>query len=398
MTDTHHVFLVPGFFGFDNLGEVLYFAHVRGYLAQACRRLGLQAQVTAVETYPTSSIPRRAERLLELIHAVTDGADVPVHLVGHSSGGLDARLLVSPGVSLRSPVEVEPIAARVKSVVLVSTPNYGTPVASFFTSIFGQRLLQLLSLGTIYVLRFGRLPMSVLFKLGAALARLDDLLGLRNNVLDQLFSQLLSDFSPERRDAVERFLGEVGADQGLLPQLTPEGMDLFNAATRDRPGVRYGSVIHYARRPGVVSTAKVGIDPYGQATHALFYGLYRVAARMPRDHMPRLTDGQMETVLQIYGITPESSANDGVVPTLSQIWGEVVHATRADHLDVLGHFSDPRHKPPHIDWLSSGTGFGRSQFEALWNDVAVFIAGQTPGAGKPTSSRIQHLLHLFARK
>ncbi len=428
MTEKHHVLLVPGFFGFANIGELLYFSHVRDYLPRACARLGLDVEVTTVQTYPTSSIRRRAERLLEVASEAAGKDDGPVHLVGHSSGGLDARLLVSPGVSLRGGLEVEPLARRVRSVVMISTPNHGTPVASFFTSLFGQKLLQLLSLGTMYVLRFGRLPSSVIFRLGAIFARMDNLVGWRNNILDELYEQLLADFSPERREALEHFLGDVGADQALLPQLTPEGMDVFNAATSDRPGVRYGCVLNYARRPGLLSVGSVGLDPYGQATHALFYGLYRLASGMPAEHVPELDDAQMEAVLSTYGIIPEREANDGLVPTISQLWGQVIHATRADHLDVLGHFSGatratrgaarPRgsgdgsgpHVPrpgdgngsselPHIDWLSSGTGFTRFHFEALWKDVAAYLAGGSGApAVSPPRSRVQHLLHLFKRR
>jgi triacylglycerol lipase len=397
MGSVHHVYLIPGFFGFANIGELLYFSHVRAFLPRACAAQGIEVDVRAVQTYPTSSLRRRAERLLEVV-ADTSGDDGPIHLVGHSSGGLDARLLVSPGVSLRGDLDAERFARRVKTVVTVSAPHYGTPVASFFASLFGQYLLKLLSLGTIYVLRFGRLPASMVFKIGAVLARMDDVLGLKNNVVDQLYSQLLGDFSPERQLAVEQFLGDVEADQALLPQLTPEGIDVFNAATSDRTGVRYGSVISYARDPGVMSTLSVGLDPYGQATHALYHGLHRIAASLPADKVPTLSERQLDTLLTIYGIIPQREANDGVVPTLSQIWGEIVHATRGDHLDVLGHFADSRCDPPHIDWLSTGSGFGRPQFEALWSDVARFIAGRRPVVGRAPSSAVSHLLHLFKRR
>jgi triacylglycerol lipase len=66
--------------------------------------------------------------------------------------------------------------------------------------------------------------------------------------------------------------------------------------------------------------------------------------------------------------------NDGIVPTLSQLWGEVIRAVWADHHDVIGHFHHPTHVPPHFDWVASGTGFTREGFEALWDDVAEFIA------------------------
>src|SRR5207247_8561879 len=144
---------------------------------------------------------------------------------------------------------VERVARRVRTVITVATPHHGTPLASFFASLLGQRLLRFLSLWTVYVLRFGRLPISVVAKLGALFARLDDHVGLNSALLDQLFGQLLADFSPARRGAVETFFAEVSKDQALLPQLTPEGMDVFDAATRDPPGERHGSVVARARAP-----------------------------------------------------------------------------------------------------------------------------------------------------
>jgi len=79
---------------------------------------------------------------------------------------------------------------------------------------------------------------------------------------------------------------------------------------------------------------------------------------------------------------PSPDANDGIVPTRSQVWGHVVHAAVADHLDVLGHFRDAAHHPPHVDWLVSGSGFDRVRFEALWADVAHFLVGDASSQPK----------------
>lgn len=393
MGNKQHIFLVPGFFGFTNLGRAPYFSHVHDFLPAACAEMGLDTAIHLVDTHPTSSIRKRAERLLDQVAR----ADGPIHLVGHSSGGLDARLLLSPQVSLQTEIDIESVASRARTVVTVSTPHHGTPLASFFTSLFGQKALQLLSLGTIYTLWFGRLPSSVLFRLGTMVTRMDRVVGLRIDVLDQLYEQLLADFSPERRQAIEQFVGDVSADQALVPQLTPEGIDVLNAAITDRPGVRYGSVINYARRPGLISTAKVGLAPYGQATHALFYAIYRLSSGLTSEQAPRLTDAQADALLHTYGMIPDVQANDGVVPTISQVWGQIIHATMADHLDVLGHFGQKGHDPPHIDWLSSGCGFDRASFEALWRDVARFIAGKQPLVARPANSSKDHLKHLFRR-
>src|SRR4029077_1747642 len=104
------LYLVPGFFGFTNLGELQYFGHVRNFLAAAVAPV----EVEVVRTPPTSSLPVRAARLVEAIAATSRGGDA-VHLIGHSSGGLDIRLALSPGVSLPTVVDVEGVAARVRT-------------------------------------------------------------------------------------------------------------------------------------------------------------------------------------------------------------------------------------------------------------------------------------------
>lgn len=139
-----HVVLVPGFFGFDNLGDLAYFGHVHSFLGDAYRARGVEPVLHVVRTHPTASLPKRAARVVETI--ATDAADdAPVHLVGHSSGGLDCRLLLDPGVTLPTPHDVERVAARVTAVATVATPHRGTPVASFFANRLGGQVLELLS-------------------------------------------------------------------------------------------------------------------------------------------------------------------------------------------------------------------------------------------------------------
>jgi triacylglycerol esterase/lipase EstA (alpha/beta hydrolase family) len=372
VTRPHHVVLVPGFFGFANLGDFAYFAHVRDFLGEAGPPLGLDGELCAVHTEPTASLPRRAALLAEAVTQLLDAADGDVTIIGHSSGGLDARLLVEPGVSLPTPVDVERCASRVRSVIAVSTPHRGTPLAHLFGSLLGQQLLALLSLATIHALRTGRLPITAALKLAGLVRRP----GSRPiGVLDQLFLQLLADFSQKRRRAVEDFFHRVRTDQGLVEQLTPSGMELFNASTHPRPGVRYGSVVTRARPPGLRSLARAGVDPYAQATHALYVGLHRFAARTPRGQLAHLTAPQADALRRAYGRIPDPAANDGIVPTLSQVWGDVITAVWADHHDVIGHFDQPTHVPPHFDWVASGTGFDRPQFESVWRAIALYAAG-----------------------
>lgn len=373
MPAKHHIYLVPGFFGFTNLGELVYFGHVRDFLQAEFARRGVEAEVVAILSHPTASIRQRAADLLAGIQATAQADDGPIHLVGHSTGGLDSRLFVSPGASLREGLDLEPYASRVRSVVTVSTPHAGTPLASFFLGLFGQQILKLLSLFTVYVLRFGRLPLKVAFRLGHMLSRADDQLGWKATLLDQLFDQLLGDFSVDRREALSRFLGDVGKDTSLIPQLTPEGIDLFNAGCADRPGVRYGSVVTQARPPSLRARLAAGLDPYAQLTHTVYAFFYGQTQRMPLNKIPPHTPEQTAALVHAYGALPGPQACDGIVPTRSQVYGKVIAAVRADHLDAIGHFDQPVHQPAHVDWLISGSGFRRPQFEKLWKDVADFL-------------------------
>lgn len=371
MTGPHHVVLVPGFFGFANLGDFAYFGHVRDFLVDVGPALGLDGDVHVALTEPTSSLRRRAALLADTVSALLEARGGYVSIVGHSSGGIDARLLVSPGIALPTTVDVERCAVRVRSIVTVATPHHGTPLAQHFTSLFGQKLLTLLSLATVYTLRTGRLPISFVLRLARLLRRPGaEPVG----VLDQLFLQLLGDFSGKRRRAIEEFFRDVGSDQGLGAQLSPAKMEDFNAATPDRAGVRHGCVVTRARPPGVRTLWRAGFGPYAQATHALFAVLYRFAAGRRTDPPRRIAPADAEALRRVYGRLPDHRANDGIVPTLSQLWGDVVAVAWADHHDVIGHFHRPMHVPRHFDWMASGTGFDRPHFEALWRTVAVYLA------------------------
>jgi triacylglycerol lipase len=353
MPVTHHVFLIPGFFGFVNFGRLVYFTHVREFLEDALAREGLLVEIHRVRVKPTSSLRVRAAELLATLRDAAP-ADAPIHLIGHSTGGLDARLITTPGVSLESGpgagpgggLDAEPIARRVRSVVTIATPHRGTPLAAFFSSMLGQQVLRLLSLATVTVLRRGRLPVGLITTLTAALARV----AIRRpsapvELLEHLERELRGKLGDGEPELIDAFLRDVHGDQALMPQLTPAAMDLFEASTADRPDVCYASVTAQAAPPRLATRLAFGPRPWHQATYALYAWLHR-----------RVGEG------------------DGIVPVASQRRGEVLFAARADHLDVIGHFDDPEHQPPHTDWLHSGSKFDRAQFEAMWTSVARFVA------------------------
>jgi triacylglycerol lipase len=367
----HHIYLVPGFFGFANFGDFRYFAHVRDHLRDWLAAHDVPAAIHYAPTFPTASIRRRAGRLMEIIAESADG-DGPIHLIGHSTGGLDARLAVAPRASLVTDIDPEPYARRVRSVVTVTTPHYGSPTAAFFTSLLGQRLLGLLSLTTVHVIRLGSIPLPALLVLAGAISSTGALRSVSGGVLDQVYQQVLRDFTDERRTQIQEHFEQVIHDQTLLVQLTPEGMDLFNAMATEREGVRRGSVVAQSQPPTVGRNLQIGANPTHQAVYALYRGLYGVASTMDDRLLPPLTGAQADVLRRTYGRLPSARANDAMVPLLSQVWGQIIHASWADHLDVIGHFHEPRHAPLHVDWLRTLSGFTRREFEAMWTSVAKF--------------------------
>ena len=128
MPGANHILLVPGFFGFATLGEFAYFAHVRDYLAEILPARGVEGEVEVVHTNPTASLDRRAALLAETAAKLLERSPGRLCLVGHSSGGLDARLLLTPEARLPTQVDVERIARAVRAVV-----------DSFFADVAAER-------------------------------------------------------------------------------------------------------------------------------------------------------------------------------------------------------------------------------------------------------------------
>ncbi|MFB6372098.1 MAG: esterase/lipase family protein [Bradymonadaceae bacterium] len=366
----HEIYLIPGFFGFSALGKISYFHHVAEALTTAFDRHDCEVSIYPVGTLPTASIPSRVENLAGSIKEHGD-PEATVDLIGHSTGGLDARLLATPGFSVAG-VDKAPFQERVGSVVTVSTPHFGTPSASVFDGLFGQKLLYVLSLGTIFTLRFGQLPLKVLFKLVGLLTKLDNQVGLRGTVLDQFHEGLFSQFDPQLRAEIREFLNHIVADRSALGQLTPGSIDLFNAAVNDHPDIDYGCVVTRTPTPAWRHVTASGLNPYKQASYGLFQVLRQIAGR-GKLKIPESVMAKRPQLKAGYDSEPDSSDSDGMVPTLSQVWGRVISSISADHLDVCGHFDEPEHEPPHIDWLVSGSQFRRPQFEAVWEDVAEFV-------------------------
>src|SRR5205814_7845008 len=88
-------------FGFARLASFEYFGHLAAAVEEAFRARERDVAVHICQVHPTASIRRRAAKLALMVASTSDG-DGPIHIVGHSTGGLDARLVASPSVRLPS--------------------------------------------------------------------------------------------------------------------------------------------------------------------------------------------------------------------------------------------------------------------------------------------------------
>lgn len=117
------IVLAHGFFGFDSFAgveSVTYFYGVKDYLREQGER---EVYTPAVDPFNASDV--RAARLIEHIERIRrETGAAKVNLIGHSQGGLDARLVAHDRPDL------------VASVTTFSTPHHGTPIADALTPSF----------------------------------------------------------------------------------------------------------------------------------------------------------------------------------------------------------------------------------------------------------------------
>ncbi len=377
-------------FGFGRLASYDYFGHVKRALEERLRAGGADdVKMFVVDVPPTASVRRRAGIMATEV-ARTCGTDSgPIHLLGHSTGGLDARLVASPSVHLPGEARDLVWLPRLATVTTMNTPHYGTPLAGFFATLSGQRMLQALSAMTIIGLSVGAPPMAAASGIIAAFGGIDRALGVEIRLLDRATDALLRVLDETRSREVRMYLDGIKKDQAAVIQVTPEAMDLFQAGIEDRPGVFYQSTASMAPPPSAVGWAKSFLRPWDAMSHTVFTALYELTLGYYDERYPCAAPNageQAETLLaRAFDRAPGARANDGVVPLRSQIWGELAWVGYADHLDVLGHFkdstatvrratsnevTDPSRPMEHVDWLKSGAAFDLSKFDAVMDAIA----------------------------
>jgi hypothetical protein len=374
MSDPHHIYFIPGMFGFGRLAGYDYFNHVRVALGRRFADAGVAVTFDDVPCPPTSSLRFRSRIVARTVSRTASDGHGPIHLVGHSTGGLDTRLVLCPSTNLGLAPDLMHWTQRVRTAVTLNAPHYGTPLAGYFATVSGARVLYALSLLTVVSLSVGEPSLAVFSKVLATVGGVDSIFGGDLKLVSRLTDGILRFVDRSGRSEITQFLGNIRVDQGAIVQTMPEAMDLFNAAAENRPGVRYGCIAAAAPAPAALRFARRVRSPYAALTAAMYSTLYQFASDRP-DPYPyaRPTDEQQRLLSHGIGRLVDDTSNDGIVPTLSMLWGELLWAGEADHLDVLGHFHDDHVPANHVDWMTSGANFTRDRFSAVMDAVARFL-------------------------
>jgi hypothetical protein len=374
-----HVFLIPGLFGFGRLAGTSYFAHLERGLTQRFTDAGVEVAIHVVAAPPTASIATRAQTLSDAIALHAGGRSGPIHILGHSTGGLDARLWLSPATQIERTLAGQQARGRVRSLVTLNTPHHGTPLAAYFTTVAGTRMLQALSMLTVTTLSLGHLPLTALSGAVAKIAEIDERLGFDWHVFDRVTDGALQVIGEEGRRDVQRYGQLVTGDRAGVVQLMPEVMELFNAAVADAEGVAYACIVSAAPSPGPKLALQTLLAPLRAWNLALYTTLYGFAS-LPDARGSYGAPTVIEAALlnRELGKPPLATCADGIVPTLSMLWRELIFVAEADHLDVVGHFHDDKKllakgELPHVDWLRSGARFTRSRFSAMLDAIAGYM-------------------------
>ena len=358
------VVLVPGFLGFSRFGGFYYFAErvvavLRGVLEE---RLGYPVQVVPCTTHPTHALVQRQRHLLDYLGnlcAKTLSGVVRIHLVGHSTGGVDAQFLACTTAIDGRPWgrRANAVRRKIRSVVTISAPHYGTCLADSWLAYCAEN-------------PFARwAPIIHGLTLGYHVLRLvpEELPAIRRLQL--------------ARDVIA-FLAEVAFHRELINDLRPANMEKLRSMLTPEPGIAltcfvtgtelrarrgrrsdsfFTDMYELAKGDGRASPA---VDGCRRLLQDLVTRQPDLVIRSDRSRMPRamhveLNDGVVNTIRQV--VNPDAR---------SQVGGIVV----ADHADVLGHYDRQdsliEGNPYNAGLFHSGAGFGDDEFFKLYRRVA----------------------------
>lgn len=428
-----HIVLVPGFAGFDVLGQLEYYARITPLFQK--QPTGNQV-LHYFDNFPTAAVVTRATRLRGYLAKRIARGDISkgddVMLVGHSTGGLDIRWLLWDLHHRKKPIvvdggaEVKPatILEHVRRVVFLSVPHWGTNIADWVRShaVWREAILAELraAVAGSQVLLLDRLEgwiaAGAADATGAGLLRaVEDALS-EANEYNGTPGPVRTAEAQEAASELALYLRHMAADFRAIDDLTaqPPGGEPESPAHFDRDecekelqlwrdrGIEALSYVTVGRRPFQFDPerpapvweltkpwtypefAKDGGSSVG--TDIVYRTCYRACAGGPLQK-PDLSGMAISSL----GPDPQQAFalwdNDGIVNTVSMFWPEGDNVlVPADHMDIVGHYKPAKALPGEgrtyqaYDLLKSASGFSESLFKKVWNEIFFFcVHGARPG-------------------
>ncbi len=432
------IVLVPGFAGFDALGQLQYYADVTPIFRDWDRGTsgGAQPVLLYFDNLPTAGVATRAGRLRDWLAKRFARGELQhgdrIALVGHSTGGLDIRQLVWE-LAQRPDEEIPVDGAHgaaytvfarelldlVKRIVFLSVPQWGTNIADWVRAHGAARKALVTQMLAAIAVR--DLPLAERFETWVATGavpqgRPELLLAIRDALtemnVDREDDPKRVAAAQEARAEVEVWLRCIWSDFSAIDDLAtaPLGDNStparFDAVRRRQEkgawadhGIATRSYATMGSRPFRFEHAATVpqwrlLNPFtwpepdesaaAAANTDLAYRLgYRACAGGPfviPDGTATATatrfDNQQQQEVEVWD-------NDGIVNTASMLWpdGSETRLVAGDHGDIIGHFRlvkamQPAGREYHTyDLLRSGSGFDEDVFKCVWRDVFEFCAG-----------------------
>jgi len=393
-----HIVLIPGFGGFDALGDMRYYAGItpviRDWRAEGRddpRRAG--AVVHYFDNLPTASVATRAERLRRYLAKRVARNEIQrddtIALVGHSTGGLDIRALLwgladAPRAVCRVDGDAEDAVAvpneevldRVSRVVFLSVPQGGTNIADWVHAHPGPRSLAISALGSAF--EASRVRREASFRQGifGSLTKLAgaDFLRAMEDALRESDETSFAGNPAKAASAREAFAylwlwarniaSDFSAIEDLMCAPPGGGPERFVFSYKERRQKEkllwkqhkittrsYATVGYCPYEPEVLrkrgaltwwnpsTFPEVGLAPGAQArTDWVYRFCYRACAGGPFEMAPG------PGTATLFGTqstrTLEAWENDGIVNTASMLWpdGADTQLVEGDHADIIGHY------------------------------------------------------------
>jgi len=424
--------LIPGFAGFDALGQLEYYGGITPLFQtwQAESQGAGNRVLHYFDNLPTAAVVTRATRLRTYLARRIARGEISVGddviLVGHSTGGLDIRWLLwdlhrrkeSIPVDGGAKVESVEILKRVRRVVFLSVPHWGTNIADWVHAhgVGRTALVEELraAVAGSQLSLLDRIESSITG--GAASLTGAELFRAVQDALTEA-NQHYGEPSPVRTAEAQEadsqlalYLRQMASDFRAIDDLTsraPRGKPVSPAhfGVRDRKkelkllrGIEFRSYVTLGRRPFRFdpdlpappwALAKPWTYPEVAKDNALSAGTdivyrtcYRACAGGPFQQpalsgkVTRRLSGAPQHSLEVWD-------SDGIVNTMSMLWpkGENV-LVPGDHMDIVGQYKlieaarGGGRKYRAYDLLKSESGFSDKIFKEVWKEIFAFSLGR----------------------